>query len=72
MKLDFAQMSRPELIAYVRAHRGDDEAFQILLQRRSPDAEATWYRCPSTAEGMHQMTEVFRQQFEGQELEGQG
>jgi hypothetical protein len=66
MKLDFAKMPRSELIAYVRSHRDDDAAFQVLLQRRSPDAEATWYHCPSTEEGMGQMAEVFRLKFEGQ------
>jgi hypothetical protein len=65
IKPDFAKMPRPELIAYVRAHRDDDDAFQVLLQSRSPDAEATWYECPSTEEGMRQMTEAFRLKLEG-------
>jgi hypothetical protein len=63
MNPDFKQMPRTELIAYVLAHREDQEAFEILLSRRSPDAEATWYDFPATAEGDRQMEAVFRQRI---------
>ena len=32
-KLDFNQMSRQELRAYVLAHRDDDEAIEALIRR---------------------------------------
>jgi hypothetical protein len=44
MKPNFASMTRKELKAYVLQHRDDQEAFQILMSRRSPDSEATWYK----------------------------
>ncbi len=46
MKRDFKTMPRKELIAYVLAHRDDDEAFEALINRRSPDSEATWFDTP--------------------------
>jgi hypothetical protein len=60
MKPDFKTMPRKELIAYVLAHRDDDDAFEALINRRSPDSEATWYNFPYTEEGQRQMEEVFR------------
>jgi len=52
MKPNFAQMSRSELKAYVRRHPNDWEALGILVSRRSPDLEATWYAPMVTAEGV--------------------
>ncbi|KAB8317062.1 hypothetical protein SD81_027780 [Tolypothrix campylonemoides VB511288] len=66
MKPDFKKMPRKELIAYVLAHRNDDEAFQVLIARRSPDSEATWYNFPYTEEGQRQMEEVFRRKINGE------
>jgi hypothetical protein len=66
MKPDFKKMPRKELIAYVLAHRGDNEAFEVLIDRRSPDTEATWYHFPYTEEGQQQMEEVFRRKLEGE------
>jgi hypothetical protein len=66
MNPNFNEMPRQELIAYVLKHRDDDEAFEILLSRRSPDAEATWYSFPSTEEGQKQMAEVFRRKLNGE------
>lgn len=59
-------MPRKELIAYVLAHREDEVAFDILLNRRSPDSEATWYNFPYTEEGQQQMSEVFRRKLNGE------
>jgi hypothetical protein len=63
MKPDFKSMPRQELIAYVLANRDDEEAFDVLISRRSPDSEATWYNFPYTEEGQRQMAEVFRQKL---------
>jgi hypothetical protein len=62
----FETMPRKELIAYVLAHREDEDAFEILLSRRSPDAEATWYNFPDDEEGQQQMSEVFRRKLNGE------
>ncbi len=43
MKPNFETMTRQELKAYVLKHRDDQEALNILMSRRSPDNEATWY-----------------------------
>jgi hypothetical protein len=66
MKPNFETMPRKDLIAYVLAHRDDDEAFEILLSRRSPDAEATWYNFPDSEEGQKQMSEVFHRKLNGE------
>ncbi|MFB2833668.1 DUF6887 family protein [Floridanema evergladense] len=66
MKPDFKTMPRKELIAYVLAHREDEEAFDALINRRSPDSEATWYNFPYTEEGQQQMEEVFRRKINGE------
>ncbi len=63
MKTDYEKMSWSELRAYVLEHREDLEAIQALFNRRSPDADATWYKFPYTEEGQRQMAEVFRQQM---------
>jgi hypothetical protein len=60
---NFDTMPRKELIAYVLAHREEEDAFEILLSRRSPDAEATWYNFPDDEEGHQQMAEVFHRKL---------
>lgn len=67
MKPNFEQMSRAELKAYVLAHRDDNEAFEVLLRRRSSDKTATWYPPPLDEEGIRIMEEAFRQKI--QEIE---
>ena len=53
MNLNFEEMSKAELKAYVQAHREDDEAIRVLFSRRNPpDSEATWYGPFSTPEGV--------------------
>lgn len=66
MKPDFAAMPRKDLIAYVLAHREDQEAFDTLLSTRSPDEEATWYSAPDTEEGMKQLEDIFRRKIGGE------
>jgi hypothetical protein len=65
-KPSFRTIPRKELITYVLAHREDVEAFEILLSRRTPDDEATWYNFPYTEEGHQQMSEVFRRKLNGE------
>ncbi|MBS3026919.1 MAG: hypothetical protein HCA25_07435 [Dolichospermum sp. DET50] len=52
MKPDFTEMSNSELRAYVRKNPNDWEALDILVSRRTPDSEATWYAPMVTAEGV--------------------
>jgi hypothetical protein len=66
MEQDFETMPREELKAYVLSHREDVEALRILMRRRSPDSEATWYKFPETEAGWQQMEEVFRRKINGE------
>lgn len=66
MKPNFEQMSRAELLAYLKEHRTDD-AWGISLDRRSPDVTATWYPAPLDRAGIRIMEEAFRQKI--QEME---
>lgn len=63
---DFKTMPRKELLAYVLAHRDNEEAFRVLVDRRSPDSEATWYNFPYTEEGEQKMAEVVRRKINGE------
>lgn len=52
MRPNFEAMTSKELIAYVLAHRNDDEAIRVLFSRRTPpDSEATWYGPMTTEDG---------------------
>lgn len=64
MKPKFDTMTKAELKAYVLEHRDDDEAFQALISRRSPDETAHWYPAPLDDKGMKAMEEAFRNKFE--------
>ncbi len=65
MKPNFHAMSRAELLAYLKEHRTDDEAWGIFLDRRNPNAKK--YLPPLDEEGMRIMEEAFRQKM--QEIE---
>jgi hypothetical protein len=52
MKPNFDQMPTDDLRAYVRRNHDDWEALDILVSRRTPDSEATWYAPMVTAEGV--------------------
>ena len=62
MKPNFNSMTKSELKAYVLAHRDDDEAFQALISRRSPDETATWY----SSENLEEMQEIFKRRINGE------
>jgi len=65
-KPNFRTMPRKALIQYVLANRDDEEAFRVLVDRRSPDEDATWYNFPMTEDGQRQMAEVFRRKLNGE------
>lgn len=64
MKPNFEQMSRTELLAYLKQHRTDDEAWGVFLDRRSPDEKATWYPAPLDDEGIRIMEEALCQKIQ--------
>lgn len=64
MKPDFNKMSRAELLAYVKEHRDDNEAWDIYLDRRSPDETATWYPAPKDSESIRIGEEAMRQKIQ--------
>ena len=65
MKPNFKSMTRQELKAYVLKHREDIEALNVLISRRSPDEEATWYNFADNK----QVTEAILQQKINQQIE---
>lgn len=64
MNPKFDLMSREELKAYLLAHRDDLEALDALVNRRSPDAEATWYPAPLTEETIRISEEAIQRRIE--------
>jgi len=64
-KPDFNAMSRAELLAYLKEHRTDDEAWSIFLDRRSPNAKK--YPAPLDEESIRIGEEAIRQKI--QEIE---
>lgn len=64
-KPDFNAMSRAELLAYLKEHRTDDEAWRIFLDRRSPNAKK--YPAPLDEESIKIGEEAIRQKI--QEIE---
>lgn len=65
MKPDFDHMSRAELLAYLKEHRTDDEAWGIFLDRRNPDAKK--YPAPLDEESIRIGEDAIRQKI--QEIE---
>ena len=60
MKPNFDKMSKPELRAYVLAHRDDLQALDALYNRRTPDSEAVWFQVPQSLEEETQQFELFQ------------
>ena len=58
MKPDFSKMTRPELRAYVLAHREDDEAIEALIKRGNPNSPK--YPFPQTDENLREMEEILK------------
>ncbi|MBW4621004.1 MAG: hypothetical protein KME17_16800 [Cyanosarcina radialis HA8281-LM2] len=61
-KPNFEQMTRAELLAYLKEHRDDNEVWGIYLDRRNPNAKK--YPPPLDEEGMRIMEEAFRQKLQ--------
>lgn len=70
MKPNFETMSNKELIQYILTHRDELEPLHVLYERRTPDAEVTWYPAPCTPDGepieenLRIMEEAIRQRLE--------
>lgn len=70
MKPNFKEMTKPELITYVKEHRTDDEAIrELFVNRRSPDETATWYPAPLDPESIRITEEAIRSKV--QEIENE-
>lgn len=61
-KPDFSKMPRPELRAYILAHREDDEAIEALIRRGNPNSPV--YPFPQTDEDLKAMEEILRKKLE--------
>ncbi len=55
MHPNFEKMTTSELRAYALAHRDEVEPLREIYRRRTPDAEAIWYRLPETKEDEEQL-----------------
>jgi hypothetical protein len=55
MHPNFETMTISELKAYALAHRDEIEPLREIYRRRTPDAEAVWYRLPETKEDEAQL-----------------
>ncbi|MBO0352325.1 hypothetical protein J0895_25225 [Phormidium pseudopriestleyi FRX01] len=64
MNPKFELMSREQLKAYLLSNRDDLEALEALVNRRSPDAEATWYPAPLTEETIRISEEAIQRRIE--------
>lgn len=63
-KLNYEQMSKEELIAYVKLNRTDDEAIrELFVNRRNPNA--TKYPAPLDAETIRITEEAIRNKVLG-------
>ncbi|MEC5031334.1 MAG: hypothetical protein SAL07_15655 [Oscillatoria sp. PMC 1051.18] len=51
MQPNFEKMTNKELVQYALTHREDLDALEALVNRRTPDSEATFYPPPCTPEG---------------------
>ncbi|AFY83359.1 DUF6887 family protein [Oscillatoria acuminata] len=71
MNPKFDRMSRDELKAYLLAHRDDLDALDALVNRRSPDSEATWYPAPLTEETIRISEEAIQQRIESDDRPSQ-
>lgn len=65
MKPDFDTMSRAELLAYLKAHRDDDEAWGKYLDQRNPNAKQ--YPAPLDEESIKIMEEAIKRKINEQQ-----
>lgn len=65
MKPNFDTMSRAELLAYLKAHRDDDEAWGKYLDQRNPNAKQ--YPAPLDEESIKIMEEAIKSKINDQQ-----
>ena len=64
MKPDFEKMSKAELRSYVMAHRDDNEAFYMLVDRLKADNKnAVRYPCPNSPEDWEKVPKLIEEQI---------
>jgi hypothetical protein len=61
MQPNFETMTTTELRAYALAHRDEVEPLREIYRRRTPDAEAIWFKLPETKEEEEQQLQQFQQ-----------
>ena len=67
-KPDFQAMSRKELLAYMLAHREDDEAFRIYMDKVHAEPPTEVYPAPQSIDDLKhfpQLLEKHRKEREG-------
>lgn len=64
MKPNYNSMSRAELLAYLKTHRDDDEAWGIYLDQRNPNAKQ--YPAPVDEESIKIMEEAIKRKINEQ------
>lgn len=70
---DFKEMTKSELLTYVREHRTDDEAIrELFVNRRSPDETATWYPAPLDPESIRITEEAIRNKVRQEDVYREG
>ena len=69
-KSDFQAMSRKELLAYMLAHREDDEAFRTYMDKVHAEPSTEVYPAPQSMDDLKhfpQLLEKHRKEQEGRE-----
>ena len=58
IKPNFEAMSRKELLAYIREHRDDDEAFRIYMDRVTAEPTTEIYPAPQSIDDLKNFPEL--------------
>ena len=67
MQPNFKTMSTTELKKYALSHRAEVEPLRELYRRRTPDAEAIWFKLPTTKEEEQRQFELFKRMIDEKE-----
>lgn len=70
MEPDFQAMSRKELLAYILAHREDDEAFRVYMDKVHAEPPTEVYPAPQSIDDLKHFPELLekhRKEREGRE-----
>jgi hypothetical protein len=66
-KPNFKEMSKSELIAYIKQNRTDDQAIrELFVNRRNPNA--TWYPAPLDPESIRITEEAIRNRVQEEDM----